>query len=86
MPSKRGFASMTPERRRQIASMGGKAVKKENRSFSRSRKLAVEAGRKGGMLVPAANRSFTRDRAYAAECGRKGGSTPPKKGREDEDD
>lgn len=84
MPSKRGFASMTPEKRRQIASMGGKAVKKENRSFSKDRKLAVEAGRKGGMLVLASNRSFARDRKFAAECGRKGGSTPTKKDPEDE--
>lgn len=84
MPSKRGFASMTPEKRRQIASMGGKAVKKENRSFSKDRNLAVAAGRKGGLLVLASNRSFARDRKYAAECGRKGGSTHAKKGTEDE--
>ena len=83
MPSKRGFASMTPEKRRQIASMGGKAVKKENRSFSRNRKLAVDAGRKGGMLVIASNRSFARNRAFAAECGRKGGSQPKRKKDED---
>lgn len=77
---------MTLEKRRKIASMGGKAVKKENRSFSKDRKLASDAGRKGGMLVLASNRSFARDRKYAAECGRKGGSTPSKKGSEDEID
>jgi general stress protein YciG len=84
MASKRGFASMTPEKRRRIASMGGKAVPAESRSFSKDRKLASAAGRKGGMLVLASNRSFARDRKYAAECGRKGGSTPAKKGTEDE--
>lgn len=84
MPSKRGFASMTPEKRRQIASMGGKAVPAEARSFSKDRKLASEAGRKGGMQVLASNRSFARDRKFAAECGRKGGSTPTKKDPEDE--
>lgn len=47
--SRRGFASMTPERRREIASRGGFAVKPENRSYSKNRELAAEAGRKGGL-------------------------------------
>ena len=46
--SHRGFASMNTERQRQIASMGGKAVPDEKRSFSQNRRLAAEAGRKGG--------------------------------------
>lgn len=46
--SKRGFASMDPERQREIARMGGAAVPSDKRSFSQNRKLAVEAGRKGG--------------------------------------
>lgn len=46
--SKRGFASMSPERRREIAAMGGAAVAPENRSFSKDRTLASEGGRKGG--------------------------------------
>jgi uncharacterized protein len=46
--SKRGFASMSPERQREIASMGGKSVAAENRAFSKQRDLAYEAGRKGG--------------------------------------
>lgn len=46
---KRGFASMTPERRREIASKGGSSVKPENRSFSKDRNLAARAGRKGGL-------------------------------------
>ena len=51
--SNRGFASMNQERQRQIASMGGKAVPDEKRSFSQNRRLAAEAGRKGGQSVPA---------------------------------
>jgi hypothetical protein len=47
--SRRGFASMDPEKRQQIASLGGRAVPAENRSFSKNRELAVSAGRKGGM-------------------------------------
>lgn len=49
--SKRGFASMTPEKRREIAQKGGQAVAKENRSFSRNRELAASAGRKGGSTI-----------------------------------
>lgn len=71
--SSRGFASMDPERQRQIASMGGKAVPDEKRSFSQNRRLAAEAGRKGGQSVPDEKRSFSQNPELAAEAGRKGG-------------
>ncbi|NBJ13133.1 con-10 family general stress protein [Microvirga arsenatis] len=48
--SRRGFASMSPEKQREIASKGGKSVPAEKRSFSRNRHLAAEAGRKGGSV------------------------------------
>lgn len=48
--SRRGFASMSPERRREIARMGGAAVPEEKRSFSQNRDLARDAGRKGGSI------------------------------------
>jgi uncharacterized protein len=48
--SKRGFASMSPERQREIARMGGKSVPSEKRSFSQDRDLASKAGRKGGQV------------------------------------
>ena len=48
--SRRGFASMTPERRKEIASMGGKAVSADKRAFSQSRDLARAAGRLGGRV------------------------------------
>lgn len=46
--AKRGFASMTPERQREIASMGGKSVPNDRRSSRRiaslrSRRAAREA-------------------------------------------
>lgn len=44
----RGFAVMSPERRREIASLGGKAVPAHERSFSKDRTLAATAGRAGG--------------------------------------
>ena len=46
--SKRGFASMSPERVREIAAKGGKSVPKEKRSFSRDKELAISSGKKGG--------------------------------------
>jgi general stress protein YciG len=46
--SRRGFASMTPERRKEIASMGGKSVDPANRAFAKDKNLARAAGRQGG--------------------------------------
>lgn len=69
--SKRGFGAMSPERVREIASMGGRSVAKENRNFSRNRSLAAEAGRKGGLAAPSEKRAFT-DKALASSAGRKG--------------
>jgi general stress protein YciG len=43
----RGFAAMDPEKRRQIARMGGKAVAPEKRYYS-DRANASAAGVKGG--------------------------------------
>ena len=46
--SRRGFASMDPERQREIARKGGASVPADKRAFSQNRSLAVNAGRKGG--------------------------------------
>ena len=40
---------MTSERRREVCSLGGKALKPSQRSFSQNRELARAAGRKGGL-------------------------------------
>ncbi len=50
--SKRGFASMSPEVRREIASKGGRSVPAEKRSYSKNPELAAAAGHKGGKSVP----------------------------------
>lgn len=76
--SKRGFASMSPEKRREIARMGGKSVPAEKRSFSQDAQLAAKAGKKGGQSVNPVNRSFSKDHALAAEAGKKGGSASHK--------
>lgn len=45
---RRGFAVMSPERRKEIATKGGASLRPEQRAFSQNRELAVEAGRRGG--------------------------------------
>jgi len=56
--SRRGFASMSPELQREIASKGGQSQGKENNpgNFANNREKAREAGRKGGEAHGAANR------------------------------
>jgi general stress protein YciG len=71
--SKRGFASMDPQKQREIARKGGESVPNEKRSFSRDPALAAAAGRKGGHSVGPDARSFSKDRSLAAAAGRKGG-------------
>jgi hypothetical protein len=48
--SRRGFASMSPELQREIASKGGQSQGKQNNpgNFANNREKAREAGRKGG--------------------------------------
>ena len=46
--ARRGFAAMSPEKRREIAQKGGSAVPGHKRSFAKDRGLAAIAGRKGG--------------------------------------
>ena len=46
--SNRGFASMDPEKQRDIASMGGKAAHEKGTAHEFDSESAREAGRKGG--------------------------------------
>jgi general stress protein YciG len=50
--AKRGFAAISPERRREIAARGGASVPPGKRSFSQNRELAASAGRIGGSSSP----------------------------------
>jgi general stress protein YciG len=52
-PSPRGFAKLSPERRREIARKGCQSVESQERAFARDRDLAARAGRKGGEKSPA---------------------------------
>lgn len=49
-PKPRGFAALTPERRREIAAKGGRATVGQPRGFAVSSEKAKEAGRKGGLI------------------------------------
>lgn len=46
--SGRGFASMSPERRREVSQKGGASVPADKRAFAKDRTLASTAGRRGG--------------------------------------
>lgn len=54
---KRGFAALTPERRREIAKMGADAVTKSGARYQWTSEKAKEAGRKGGLRSQEAHRA-----------------------------
>jgi uncharacterized protein len=64
--SKRGFASMNPDRQKEIASKGGRAAHAKGTAHQWSRDEARTAGRKGGVAV-------SQDRAHMSAIGREGG-------------
>jgi general stress protein YciG len=57
---------MSPEKRKEIAALGGKAAHRMGRAHEFTPEEARHAGRKGGQ-------SISQDRAHMAEIGRKGG-------------
>ncbi len=64
--STRGFASMNPERQREIARKGGRAAHEKGTAHEFTSEEARVAGRKGGQTV-------SQDRAHMALIGREGG-------------
>lgn len=64
--SRRGFASMSQEKQREIASKGGQAAHAKGTAHEFTPEEAREAGRKGG-------RAISKDRVHMAQIGRKGG-------------
>ena len=84
--SNRGFASMDTEKKRQIASRGGRAAHEKGTAHEFTPDEAKQAGRKGGEAV-SQNRehmasigrrggaAVSRDREHMASIGRKGGET-----------
>lgn len=62
----RGFASMSPEKQRAIASKGGVAGHKKGTAHEWTSDEAREAGRKGGMNSHARKRAAAKERAVEA--------------------
>ena len=64
--SRRGFASMDPDKQKAIASKGGKAAHAKGTAHEFTAEEAREAGRKGGLIV-------SQNREHMASIGREGG-------------
>jgi general stress protein YciG len=59
---KRGFAAMSPEKQREIASKGGKAAHAMGFAHQFTSENAAEAGRKGGLKI-------SKDREHMSRIG-----------------
>lgn len=55
--SRRGFAAMSPEKQREIASLGGKAAHLKGTAHEFSPEEAREAGRRGGQAAQQARKT-----------------------------
>lgn len=66
--SNRGFAAMSPERQKQIASEGGRAAHKLGVAHQWNSEEARKAGKKGGQIV-------SQNREHMSEIGRRGGQS-----------
>jgi len=66
--SSRGFAAMSPEKQKQIASEGGRAAHRLGVAHEWSSEEARQAGRKGGQIV-------SQNREHMSEIGRRGGQS-----------
>jgi uncharacterized protein len=64
--SNRGFASMSPERQKEIARSGGRAAHEKGKAHRFSSDEARAAGKKGGEII-------SRDREHMSLIGKKGG-------------
>jgi general stress protein YciG len=82
--SKRGFAAMSPEKQKEIASKGGKAAHAKGTAHEFTPDEARNAGRKGGQAVSsnrehmakigrAGGEAVSKDREHMSRIGREGG-------------
>ena len=63
---RRGFASMTPEKQREIASKGGRAAHQKGTAHEWTSEEARSAGRKGGQISRGGRGRLVDDHAPAA--------------------
>lgn len=66
MKQNKGFAVMTPEQKKEIASAGGRAAHAQGKAYKFSSEAAKVAGQKGG-------RTVSQNREHMATIGQKGG-------------
>jgi hypothetical protein len=59
--ARRGFAAISPERQREIASLGGKAAHAQGKAHEFTPEQAREAGRKGGQAAQAKREAAKKD-------------------------
>jgi general stress protein YciG len=71
--SRRGFASMDAQKRREIASKGGKVAHERGSAHEFTSEEAREAGRKGGEVAHARGSAHQFTSEEARQAGRKGG-------------
>lgn len=71
--SNRGFASISPDRQREIASLGGKAAHAQGKAHKYTIEEARAAGRLGGIAV-------SQDREHMRRIGSLGGKKTHAKG------
>jgi general stress protein YciG len=64
--SGRGFASMSPEKQKEIARLGGRAAHEKGKAHRFNSDEARAAGKKGGEVI-------SRDREHMSLIGKKGG-------------
>jgi general stress protein YciG len=67
--SNRGFASMDPQRQREIASEGGRAAHEKGTAHEFTSEEAREAGRKGGMARSANRRNAMNQSSSGSHAG-----------------
>ena len=72
--SNRGFASMDPQRQREIASEGGRAAHEKGTAHEFTSEEAREAGRKGGMARSANRRKAMESGSSHGNSGSSGSS------------
>jgi uncharacterized protein len=70
-----GFASMDPDKQREIASKGGKIAHQKGTAHEFTSEEAREAGRKGGQAAHEKGTAHEFTSEEAKEAGRKGGKS-----------
>jgi len=64
---KRGFAAMAPEKRQEVARLGGQTAHQRGTGYIFTQEQQRKGGKKGGLAV-------SRNRTHMAAIGRKGGA------------